>query len=579
MMKAVFAAAVWAVWTMAAQAQDAVWIQVEAQPTLRAAQDRARAYDVGLDDVAGYYLGSGWYGVVLGPYGPADAEALLRRLRAEGRVPSDSFIALGGNFSQQFWPVGVAAPTAPQPLPGAEPAPDQADTPAADAPVIAVPDETPQQARAAESLLTRPEREELQRMLQWAGFYDAAIDGAFGRGTRSAMEAWQIANNHAATGVLTTGQRAELTAAYNAVLEGLDLTLTRDEEAGIEILVPAGIMAFDRYEPPFAHYEPTGDTTARLVLISQPGDRTRMNGLYEILQTLDVVPPEGERSRDASGFTINGANGRVQSFTRVTLDNDRIKGFLLVWPAGDDERFSRVRAAIDASFRRTGGVLDPAVAPPDEDQAVDLVAGLAIRKPRLTRSGFYIGRDGTVMTTSDAVAECDRISIDGDNDVAVAHRDETRGVAVLRPSEPLAPMGVAAFQTAVPRLQSEVAVAGFPYGDVLAMPALTFGRLADLRGLNGEEGLRRLALVSQDGDAGGPVFDSGGAVVGMLLPKAPLNGQRLPDEVSFAVGTPELLDTLDDAGFAPFTTDMPAFMPPETLTLRAADTTVLVSCW
>ena len=53
----------------------------------------------------------------------------------------------------------------------------------------------------------------------------------------------------------------------------------------------------------------------------------------------------------------------------------------------------------------------------------------------------------------------------------------------------------------------------------------------------------------------------------------------MPAEVSFSLDTDEILDSLTGAGITVETTDTLAFMPPETLTLRAADTTVLVSCW
>jgi hypothetical protein len=103
--------------------------------------------------------------------------------------------------------------------------------------------------------------------------------------------------------------------------------------------------------------------------------------------------------------------------------------------------------------------------------------------------------------------------------------------------------------------------------------------LADLRGLNGEEAIKRLALTAQPSDAGGPVFDNGGSVLGMLLPRKVSGGQVLPPEVNFSVDSDEILASLTAAGIEAQTTDTLAFMPPETLTLRAADSTVLVSCW
>ena len=570
-------------------AQETVWVQVEAQPTLAQAQTRVRVYAGALDNVAGYYIGSGWYGIVLGPYTRPDAETLLARLRNSGRIPSDSFIATGSAFQQQFWPIGVAAETRPQPLPGSQdvttdvlpPAAGGAEPPVADVPLpqIALPDETPREARASESLLTRGEREELQVALQWAGFYNSAIDGAFGRGTRAAMEAWQVANAHEPTGILTSAQRAQLLAAYNAVLDGLDLKLVRDAASGIEMRLPTGVVTFTRYDPPFVRFDATGEIDAQVLFISQPGDQNRLFGLYEILQTLEAFPPEGPRERRDGSFFIEGQDATRHSYVEATLSGGQIKGFALIWPAGDEARRSRLLAEMRASFLAIDGVLDPAIAPPDEAQAVDLVSGLAVRKPRLSRSGFFIGPEGTVLTTAEAVDGCERVTIDSDHAATIAHLDEDLGIAVLRPEDPLAPIGFAAFQTAVPRLQSDVAVAGYPYGGLLVTPSLTFGRLADLRGLNDEAHLKRLALTAQPGDAGGPVFDSGGAVLGMLLPRSARDGQVLPAEVSFSVDSDEILTVLGNVGFTARTTDTLGFMPPETLTLRAADQTVLVSCW
>ena len=578
--------------TVSATAQSTVWIQVEAQPTLTGAQDRVRAYAGELDNVAGFYLGSGWYGIVVGPYSRNDAETLLNNLRNNGRIPRDSFIAFGNNFRQQFWPIGIGAETSAQPLPETlAPDPTQAEPdvtaateptqtePVVALPIVGAPDETLSEARASESALSRPEKELLQIALKWAGYYDAAIDGSFGRGTRGSMGAWQDANNHEPTGVLTTAQRRQLIDAYNAVLRGMDLQMVRDDASGIEMMIPTGVVEFAEYEPPFARFEPKGDLQARVLLISQDGDQTRLYGLYEILQTLAIVPVNGPRSRDNNSFVIEGIGDGIHSYTTATLRDGQIKGFSLIWPEGDEERRSRVLQNMQASFAPIAGVLDPAIALPDESQAVDLVAGLAVRKPSLSRSGFYVDGRGSVLTTSEVVQGCERISIDDTHDADVIHVDEARGLAVLRPQDALAPLGVAAFQTAVPRLQSEVAVAGYPYGGVLVSPSLTFGRLADIRGLNGEDNVKRLALAAQDGDAGGPVFDNGGAVLGMLLPRAPQNGQVLPADVSFALDATEIIASLAGAGVSIETTDTVAFMPPETLTLRAADVTVLVSCW
>jgi S1-C subfamily serine protease len=564
-------------------AQEArVWVQVEAQPTLAAAQDRVRAWSGEFDNVAGYALESGWYGIVLGPFSESDARTLLTRLLAERAIPGDSFLAFGNNFEQQFWPIGSGAATDLAPLP------DTTETTETTAPQTTLtepepepePDETAAEARETEAALTSAEKEFLQVALEWAGFYDGAIDGLYGRGTRAAMEAWQAANGYEPTGVLTTRQRTALIAAYNAVLEGLDMQVVRDEATGIEMQIPTGVVAFAAYEPPFARFDPSGDVpAAQVLLISQSGDQSRLFGLYEILQTLAIVPEEGPRSRSDTSFTIEGSDSRIVSHTEVSLDGTEIKGFTLVWPAGDEERRSRLLETMQASFRSLPGTLDPGIARPTEDQAVDLISGLAVRQPRLSRSGFFIDDQGTVLTTVEAVESCDYITLDSVHRATIALQDAALGLAVLQPETALSPLGVAAFQIGVPRLQAEIAVSGYPYGGVLSRPALTFGRLADIRGLNGEDAVKRLDLVTQEGDTGGPVFDNSGAVLGMLLPPVTDGAQILPPEVRFAVDADAIIAALAPLGIGVTTTDRLAFMPPEMLTRAAMDITVLVSCW
>jgi hypothetical protein len=121
-------------------------------------------------------------------------------------------------------------------------------------------------------------------------------------------------------------------------------------------------------------------------------------------------------------------------------------------------------------------------------------------------------------------------------------------------------------------------VAGFPYGGALARPALTFGTLADVRGLNGEEQVRRLDLSAQAGDAGGAVLDESGAVIGMLLPRES-GAQVLPAEVSYALDVETIQGVLAQAGVQPTTSTATGVVGAEKLTRDGAAMAVLVSCW
>ena len=576
----------------AAHAQeDAAWIQVEAQPSLLQAEERVRDYAEFLPNVNGFSIRSGWYAVALGPYSEQQATAILRELRANGSVPRDSFVARSDAYRQQFWPVGanLLGTTFESDAPAEEPTEDvqtaEAETTEDQAPQAVVvtepepePEETVREARQSERRLTPQEKKDLQIALQWAGFYTAAIDGAYGPGTRRAMAGWQEANGYEVTGVLTTRQRAALLQQYNAVLEGMDLKLVRDATSGIEMKVPMGVVEFDAYEAPFARFNASGNIPARVLFISQEGDRSRLYGLYDILQTLEVVPLDGPRERGRDDFTIVGENDEIISHTEVSLRGNEIKGFMLIWPTGDEERRSRVLAEMQDSFTRIDGVM-PATFGASDTQSVDLLAGLVIRKPRLSRTGFYVTSNGTVLTTLEAVQGCSRVTLDGDMDARILQTDDAAGLALLEPSSRLAPMEVAELAEAAPQLQSEVAVAGFSYEGVLGAPSMTFGKIVDLRGLDGEERLDRFALTALPGDAGGPVMDSSGAVIGMLLPRE-AGGRQLPEEVSFSSDSGALQDMLSRAGIRPRTANgFAATLAPEDMTRKARGMTVLVSCW
>ncbi len=554
---------------------EGVWVQVEAQPSLSEAQARVQAYSGALPDVNGFRLNSGWYAILIGPYLRTDAEQVLRVYRTEGQIPADSFITASDSLGQQFWPVGANILNR-----GVVTAPVQSGQPAEEPETvlnIQPSDETRAEALQNERLLTKDERKELQIALQAAGFYNSTIDGAFGAGTRRSMEGWQEENGYEATGVLTTVQRKALMNQYNQPLISVGMERYIDPSAGIELDLPMGAIHFDRYEAPFAHFTSTSDIGVRVLLISQEGSSATLRALYEVMQSLEIVPLEGPRERRGDSFTIEGRGKGVVSYTQAALEDGKIKGFTLVWPEGDEARRARVLAAIRNSYTTTDGVLD-AGAGADAEQRIDLVSGLEVRKPRISRSGFFADESGAVVTVTEVANECTRVTLDDDQELQVAWNDTETGIAVLRPGTALAPMSVAEFSASLPRISSEVAVAGYSYEGALGAPTLTYGQVADVRGLNGEDGINRLDLRAQPGDAGGPVFDENGTVVGMLLP-AKTENRTLPDNVSLAASAEILNSVLSKAGLTGKSAEAQTQLSPNELGRRATGMTVLVHCW
>ena len=574
-------------WSGPVAAQEMVFVQIESNTTLATTQTRARTYAQVLPDVNAFRARTGLYAIALGPYAAADAPAVLRDLLARGLVPRDSFVIDAAPYEAQVYPVAGDALAATQ----APAAPPAQDSPPPEAPVLAeaaleadlapapAPEETLQESRRSEAALDRPARDALQIALQWFGYYSGRIDGDFGPGTRRAMAAWQEGNGQEPTGVLTTTQRAALLSAQAQEMAALGMDVVRDERAGIEIALPLGMVRFAQYNFPFAQFEAVNDSGVQVMLISQRGDRNTLFGLYEIMQTLEIVPLQGERARQGDRFLLTGQSQTLRSHTEARLVGGAVKGFTLVWPPAQDAKIARVLAMMQDSFRPLDGVLDPGAVPADDGPSIDLLAGLQVRRPDIVRSGFFLDAAGLVMTTDEAVAgQCAQILLDDAYPAEIALRDPALGFAILRPLQALAPLGHASLAAGPGTIRSEVAVAGFPFAGALGGASVGFGVLADLQGIDGDARIQRLEIATVESEAGGPVLDGTGTVLGMILPDM-ASGRALPEQVTLALRADQIGPALRAAGIAAQATPREEPLSRERLARLGAEMTVSVSCW
>jgi peptidoglycan hydrolase-like protein with peptidoglycan-binding domain len=559
------------------------WIQIEAQPSLTEATEAARGYAGRLPNVVGFELPGRWNAIALGPYATeAEAEAARLTLRAQGMIPGDSYLTDGTQYRQPFWPVGATVSTLPAAIApeAAAPAETEAAMPVEDIPSI-LPDETPAEARASERALTQADREALQTALKFAGVYSSGIDGAFGPGTRRAMSDWQALKGYDITGVLTTQQRAEALGAYQAVIDSLGMAPVADEVAGVTISLPLGLVEFDAYAPPFAKYKSKDGSGVQVMLISQTGDEATLGGLYEIMQTLEIVPMDGPRTRDSKSFSLTGTNADITSHTEARLVKGAVKGWTLIWPTpkttDDETRHQMALDAMQSTFATLDGVLPDAYGE-GAAQDIDLLAGLDIRRPEKAGSGFYVDDKGAVLTSADLVASCAKITIDDGYEATVTATED--GMALLTPLEALAPLSVAKFDSQLPRLQSEVSVSGYAYAGRLDAPTLNYGLMAEHKGLSGEDDLLRLAMTTLPGEAGGPLLNSSGAVIGMLAAKDAIpeaQARSLPEDVAFAYDMEKIAGFLSGHGVTVSASD--SATSDADLVRIGRDLTVLVSCW
>jgi S1-C subfamily serine protease len=537
----------------ASVAQDTRWIQIEAQPSLLEAETRARIYAQEFPDTQAHSIGSGWYAITLGPLPEDQADLRMSQLRARAAIPRDSFLATGANYRQRIYPIGPApAAVTPKQTAEAEVVQEEAtqmsvvETAESATPEqsISAPDETLSEARASEGLLSREEKMDLQRYLQWAGYYNSTIDASFGRGTRRSMAAWQTDNGYEDTGVLTTAQREQLRAQYFAIFDGLGLETHRDLEAGISIDLPKEVVAFDAYAAPLAHFKSQeASSPAHIFLISAAGNRGDLAAIFGVLPTLAIVPMNIEKSLNKDRFVITGEGSTTRAFITASHKGGEIKGFGLIWPNQNEKQFDRLVAHMRKSFDTFSGTLDPSLSVAINETETEF--GVAIRKPAFVKSAVFVSDQGHAMTDTSDLEQCSALTIGGTYDAEIIARSET-GAGLLSPKSDFNPISYAKLGNAV-RKGDKTFLSSYPYGGRLGLASVTEATVAETTDLSGNAEKFRLDLLAEPGDFGGAVLDQSGNLTGILVSQDD-TGRVLPNNVNFAAATEALASMMQSAG-------------------------------
>lgn len=153
-------------------------------------------------------------------------------------------------------------------------------------------------------------------------------------------------------------------------------------------------------------------------------------------------------------------------------------------------------------------------------------------------TGFVVSTAGDVLTNAHVVDGCQRISVDGIQMTLVA-TDANFDLALLR-NAAFSGQPVASFSANPAMLNSDVTVAGYPLGGLLGGLNVTRGSVTSLKGLSGDASRMQISAPVQAGNSGGPVLNSDGLVVGVVVSK--LDSQVVeealgdtPQNVNFAI--------------------------------------------
>lgn len=211
-------------------------------------------------------------------------------------------------------------------------------------------------------------------------------------------------------------------------------------------------------------------------------------------------------------------------------------------------------------------------------------------QPRISSgSGFVVNNDGVVLTNAHVVRSCQSIQVSlGEGSSAqaasVLARDVDNDIAALR--TPLRPRAAVRLRDDKPMRPGDAVVAiGFPLSTLLSRePNVTAGVISAMNGLHGDPRHFQLTAPIQRGNSGGPLVDSGGNVVGMVV--STLNaiklgqkeGGAIPQNVNFAIKT-ELLRKFMDGNAIVYTTGPTgAALSPADVGERLRPVTALITC-
>ncbi|MBV0890724.1 peptidoglycan-binding protein [Paracoccus sp. Z118] len=408
---------------LAAVAEPTV-IRVEARRSATADEAAAR-WRAEFPDVVTFPLPGDWVAIGLGPMEREDANARMAELKAERRIPADSFLAAPGE--------AVA-------LTPADAVPEVAAEPAAELPAPAPP---PGHFINIQSFPTRAEAD--AALAAWREtFPEAALmelpGGAFtvtlGPMEEATAAAWLTAFKSAGTvprdafvttaeplgSVAVPGSAPDLpppgeaqmppldqvqralrwAGLYDGAIDGKDGPMTReaieaqvvqgrlapdaptamsrlieqreawraemglselrDDHTGLSAIAPMDRLEFDRTQRALSIYRPTGDSGAALILFSQPGGQQEMLDLAGLVTALGWVPKPDRQVSDGR-ITLKGQDATHIGYAEGRVADGRAEGFVLIWPLEDARNQPRIAAEISDSLTR--------FAPAETDEAAE----------------------------------------------------------------------------------------------------------------------------------------------------------------------------------------------------------------
>jgi S1-C subfamily serine protease len=436
--------------------------------------------------------------------------------------------------------------------------------------------------------LTDQEKRFLQAGLAFAGVYNGMIDGAWGPGSQRALERFTVAEGGTE---LVTNADAVFAAmeAFTAVdKEGWERQYNADLD--LSFLVPTKGLVEGGGSDVFLNFDVRNRTIGYSLTVQAPGGTVRLHQFTEDSSVVEVYTVRRPTVWITSG---RGADG-TSLYTRSDYRRGAWSTIMLSGKDRDAGAFAAITGSIAPGYAPAIGVSQgklvdgiTTLAAMLETPAVDPNPGSQVTQaPEVTPAvgygtGFLVTTNGDVLTNRHVIANCVRLSIDGQAAQVIAE-DKVFDLALLR-AEGLTGLAPATFAQDPARLNSDVTVAGYPLPDLLGGLNITRGSVTSLKGIGGDGINMQISAPVQPGNSGGPVINAAGQVVGVVVAKldaalALKEYNDIPQNVNFAIRGEIAKLFLAQNGVDPIVLPAGGPLPPEDLAELAQGFTRLVTC-
>ena len=345
--------------------------------------------------------------------------------------------------------------------------------------------------KAAFLALPEASRKAAQDALVWLGYYNGVADGDFGKRTRDAILAFQASAKVSPDGALSDAELKALFAAAQKGRDAVGFQVVNDPSTGAKVGAPMKLLA--------------ARDGAKLDFASSADPE--LSALYARLSAATPTRKVAYKAMKPDDFfVISGRDGPSKFYTRFEKNETatpQIRGFTFTYPASQAAQLDRIAIAVANSFEAFPG---PA-ARPAKTQAGSAAAAVpasgsappqASPEPSATALVVAPGKALTALKADNC-----RNPIVGGKPVRFERADSATGLAMIS--------GDFDSKGEAPRF-------GAPAPDLVVLGFAGPRVAASAASLAGDTGRPVVVAALETSAGGGPVFDRGGALVGLVAP-------------------------------------------------------------